>query len=482
MTGRLIVVSNRIPTEDIPSGGLVVAIHEALCDRGGIWIGAHPDLSDSPEESLIDLPSKAYDKKGFQVSPEEWSNFYLGYANSVLWPLFHHRNDLIKHKPGYASGYVAVNRRVAKMIAKIARPDDLIWVQDYHFLPLAQALRSEGVTSRIGFFLHIPFPARADLDALSEQREFHDWIAAFDLVGLQTKGDVARCLECFRAHPEGELLMDGRVKYGPRIFAVRSFPIGIDAQTFADEAQKEDGRALMNLSPREDLVIGVDRLDYSKGLPNRFRAFGRFLESRDEDDRRVTFLQIAPPTREEVLAYQDIRDELEGISGKVNGAHSEIDWTPIRYMHRAVPRARLAALYRAARVGLVTSLADGMNLVAKEYVAAQDPEDPGVLVLSRTAGAAEQMGEAVLVNPYDVDNIARAIGTAISMDLEERRARHRNLREGVMRENIEAWTESVLDCLAKIDRPLVVLSGSRSRRTIPGLHTPGGNGKRPATG
>ncbi|WP_373356517.1 trehalose-6-phosphate synthase [Pseudoroseicyclus sp. CXY001] len=450
MTGRLIVVSNRIPMGDVPSGGLVVAIHEALSERGGLWIGAHPEVVDEAGEEFIDLPSDSYEKKAFRVSEEDHRTHYLGYANSVLWPLCHHRADLLAMEPSYAPGYVRLNQRVARMIAQIATPEDRIWVQDYHFLPLAAALRAEGVTCRIGLFLHIPFPHGSDLDALSERDDFLSWIAAFDLVGLQTQADVARCLETFRASGKGQIMLDGRIRIGKRKLDVLSFPIGIDAERFAELATKADGRSLLNLSPREDIIIGVDRLDYSKGLPNRFRGFGLFLDKSEEGDRRVSLLQIAPPTREDVTAYAEIRDELEAISGKINGAHTELDWTPIRYIHRPVPRETLAALYRVARIGLVTSLADGMNLVAKEYVAAQDPEDPGVLILSRTAGAAEQMGEALMINPYDPGDIARAIATALAMPMEERKRRHAALRKGVMTENVSAWCES---CLSWLERP-----------------------------
>lgn len=454
MTPRLIVVSNRIPTEDVPSGGLVVALHEALSERGGLWIGAHPDTTDEASDDLVDLPAQGYQKRAFRVSEAERQAHYLGYANSVLWPLCHHRTDLMAPEPGFAEGYMALNARVARMIARIAEPDDMIWVHDYHFLPLAACLRAEGVESRIGLFLHIPFPSRPDLEALSERDAFHEWFAAFDLVGLQTNADVSRCLEAFRAHPQGETLMDGRVKLGPNVFTVKSFPIGIDAKGFAAEAAQIDGRSLVNLSRREDLAVGVDRLDYSKGLPNRFEAFGRFLDQRVEGDRRVSLLQIAPPSREEVKAYRDIRDTLESIAGRINGAHSELDWTPIRYMHRGVPRAMLAPIFRMARVCLVTSLADGMNLVAKEYIAAQDPDNPGVLVLSRTCGAAEQMEEAVVVNPFDIDDIANGIATALAMPLDERRRRHAPMRERVFRDDVSAWCEAVLAALAATEGPL----------------------------
>jgi trehalose 6-phosphate synthase len=454
MSGRLIVVSNRIPSEDLPSGGLVVALHEALSETGGLWIGAHSEVVETARDGLEDLAGNGYAKKAFRLTEEERRSYYLGYANSVLWPLCHRRSDLIEFERAYAEGYLAVNRRVARAVAALAGPDDLIWIHDYHFLPLAAMLRARGVTARIGLFLHIPFPVLADLDALPEREDFPGWIAAFDVVGLQTEADVARCREMFRA--EAELLPDGRVRHGGRAFAVRAFPIGIDTDAFAEAAAVGGGEWLVNLGKREDLLIGVDRLDYSKGLPNRFRAMRAFLDGQQTGDRRASLLQIAPPSREEVGAYQDIRDELERLAGCINGRHAELDWTPIRYIHRGLPREQLAVLYRVARVGLVTPLADGMNLVAKEYVAAQDPEDPGVLVLSRMAGAAEAMTEALLVNPYDIEEMALAIDTALAMPLAERRRRHRALMEVVRDTDVALWRRRCIEALARVERPLPV--------------------------
>jgi trehalose 6-phosphate synthase len=452
MSGRLIVVSNRIPTEEEPSGGLVVALHEALSETGGLWIGAYPDTVEEPTDELIDLPGGGYARKAFRLTSEERRTYYLGYANSVLWPLCHRRSDLIDFERAFAEGYLAVNRRVARAVAALAGPDDLVWIHDYHFLPLAAMLRALGVNARIGLFLHIPFPVLADLDALPERADFPGWIAAFDVVGLQTEADVARCRELFRGEEGSELLPGGRMRHGGRDFAACAFPIGIDAEAFAQAAAVGGGEYLVNLGPREDLVIGVDRLDYSKGLPNRFRAFGQFLDGQQKGDRRASLLQIAPPSREEVGAYQDIRDELERLSGCINGRHAELDWTPIRYIHRGLPREQLAVLYRAARVGLVTPLADGMNLVAKEYVAAQDPENPGVLVLSRMAGAAEELTEALLVNPYDIEEMATAIDAALGMSRAERQRRHRVLLEVVRRNDVGQWRRACLDALRRVER------------------------------
>jgi trehalose 6-phosphate synthase len=287
--------------------------------------------------------------------------------------------------------------------------------------------------------------------ALPNAEEVARWIAAFDLFGLQGKRDVSACLEALRTIPGAEVRADGRVAIEGAEVRVAAFPIGIDVDDFLHAAERA--------GPRPEgpaLIIGVDRLDYSKGLPNRFRAFGLFLDRQEKGDRRASLLQIAPPTRGEVGAYQDIQDELELLAGHINGRHAELDWTPIRYIHRGLPRAQLAVLYRVARVGLVTSLADGMNLVAKEYVAAQDPANPGVLVLSRMAGAAEEMTEALLVNPFDVEDMAAAIDAALAMPLAERQRRHRALIEVVRRSDVTAWRRTCLETLRRVEgaRPL----------------------------
>ena len=454
MTGNLIVVSNRLPSLNA-SGGLVVALEPALRERGGIWIGAHDDTAEDPPAGTTRLPADGYEKRAFHLTQADHDNYYLGYANSVLWPLCHRRGDLVAIDRTYAKAYASVNRDVARHVHDAATEASVIWVQDYHFLPLAMQLRDIGVSSRIGLFLHIPFPSLGGLQALPEREDFYEWIAAYDLVGLQTRGDVARCLEVFRNHPEAEVFLDGRIKFRSRVFSVRSFPIGIDVEAFAGAAGHSTGdRERLALGAAERLIIGVDRLDYSKGLPNRLLAFGRYLEDRQNDDPRTTMLQIAPPTREGVSAYQQIREELELIAGRVNGNYAQLDWTPIRYIHRSLPRDELASLYRLAKVGLVTPLIDGMNLVAKEYVAAQDAEDPGVLILSHSAGAAEDMQAALLVNPYDVDEMADAIGTALRMPLAERRERNASLMEVVHKTNVSAWSRTFLDCLSRTEGSL----------------------------
>ena len=452
MPGRLIVLSNRIPLSGPPAGGLVFALDALLAQRGGLWIGAADEPDPSPDGTLTPVPcDRGYDKATFGLTEEEIRDYYLGYANSVLWPLCHHRPDLLALDRSYIAAYRAVNARVARMIADMAGPEDLVWIHDYHFLPIAYELRKLGVTLRIGFFLHIPFPTLIDLAALSEQRQFHEWLAAFDLVGLQTEADVRRCLEAFSVHPKAELWFDGRIKLGARVFDLRSFPIGIDVEGFSADARAPLGQDPLHLPSDARLVVGVDRLDYSKGIPNRLRGFGNWLERRAEDGPRATLLQICPPSRAALRAYKEITRELEALTGHLNGRHGSVDWTPIRCLHRGLDRTFLAPLFRLAAVGLVTPLADGMNLVAKEYVAAQDEDDPGVLILSRAAGAAEQMTDALIVNPYDADEVGEAIEQALCMPLSERRARHAGLMDVVRNTDINDWGETFLRCLAAVD-------------------------------
>lgn len=445
MPSRLIVVSNRIPLGAQSAGGLVVALNDALAKSGGLWVGAHPETGNG-ENALEEIGCKPFRRLAFRLTQNELQDYYLGLANSVLWPLFHRRPDLVRLNPDYNHAYRAVNSRIARLLAGIAGPDDLIWVHDYHLIPLAEELRKLGLHNRIGFFLHIPFPVLADLTVLPEPDTFADNLAHYNLIGLQTRGDVARCLEMFRADPRAEFMTDGTVKFRDRVTSVRSFPIGIDVEAFQADAEREAANPFGS-EQANNFIIGVDRLDYSKGIPNRFRAFGRYLETRPQGTR-ACLVQIAPPSRQDVQAYQDIRRELEEIAGRINGQFAELDWTPIRYIHRSIDRTKLALLYRLARACLITSLADGMNLVSKEYVAAQDPSDPGVLILSRFAGAAEDMTDALLINPYDTEAVAQAIGEALQMPLEERKRRYAGCFEVAQRTNASIWSTNFLHSLA----------------------------------
>ncbi|MDB5873592.1 MAG: putative trehalose-6-phosphate synthase, Glycosyltransferase Family 20, partial [Ramlibacter sp.] len=384
---------------------------------------------------------------------EDHDSFYLGYSNGVLWPVFHYRLDLADFDAGYIAGYRRVNQLFARKLAPMLRDDDIIWIHDYHLIPLAAELRALGCNQRIGFFLHIPLPPPLILAAIPG----HDWLIralfAYDLVGFQSQADHSHFCEYVRTEAHAQDVGEGRWRAFNRTVHAGAFPIGIDVDEFNALTEAPEGREMYQRMKREysrrKLLVGVDRLDYSKGLPQRMRAFRELLARNPETHNSATLIQIASPSREDVSAYSDILHELESLCGSINGNFGELDWMPVRYMHRTVARARLPGLYRASRVALVTPLRDGMNLVAKEFIASQDPDDPGVLVLSRFAGAAEQLREALLVNPYDTEGTASSINLALQMPLEERRERYEAQMKTIRRYDVHWWCDCFLDTLAK---------------------------------
>ncbi|GAP65068.1 trehalose-6-phosphate synthase [Mizugakiibacter sediminis] len=451
---RLVVVSNRVALpKEIRAGGLATAMHAALSESGGVWFGWSGKLAATsagePRRQRDGLITYAT----LDLSRRDHDDYYAGFANRALWPLFHCRTDLVDYRRETYAGYQRVNALFAEHLAALLQPDDVVWVHDYHLIPLAAHLRRRGVACRIGFFLHTPLPPADLLVTLPRHRELIESLAAYDLVGLQTPRDL-RALQDYFCHESGaELADDGTIRMPEgRRFRADCFPIGIDTAAVAGSAARAAAGAAVarlreSLAERA-LVIGVDRLDYSKGLPERFSAFGRLLETAPHLRSRVSLLQIAPPSRSEVPEYRAIRRELERIAGHINGAYAEPDWVPIRYVNKAFPQATLAGYYRTARVGLVTPLRDGMNLVAKEYVACQDPADPGVLVLSRFAGAANELKTALRVNPYDQDEVADALRAALVMPLEERRARWQAMMDVMRQQDITAWRGAFLRALA----------------------------------
>lgn len=444
---RLIVVSNRLPLGDDPSGGLVVALQDALSGSDGLWIGFSGQVTDDPAPELQDHPGAAFARMSFDLTPQQHEEYYLGYANSILWPLCHGRPNLMLIRPEYLDGYAGVNAMIARMIVPHLRPGDRIWVQDYHLFPLAAELRALGVRNPIGHFLHIPFPGPADCAALPNPAQLFDWLSHYDLLGFQAERDLGAFAESARQLADGEQTGPDRYRLSGRDVRCRVFPIGIDARSFMEEAAEAPDSDRMRMLTGARMMIGVDRLDYSKGIPQRFRAYQLLLEKIPDLHEKISFLQIAPPTRGAVEAYQAIREETEHLAGRINGQFATLNWTPIRFIHRPFPRTVLAGLYRQARIGLVTPLADGMNLVAKEFVAAQDPDDPGVLILSRFAGAAETMEQALIINPHDPNDLAVAMAQAMRMSQSERRARHAALLEGVVTQDVAWWSRTYLDAL-----------------------------------
>ncbi|BDV38214.1 alpha,alpha-trehalose-phosphate synthase (UDP-forming) [Methylocystis bryophila] len=450
---RLVVVSNRVADpETQASGGLAVCILQGLRQHGGLWFGWNGLIVE--EESDIRVACTRHDNVTMATMPlteRDFQEFYLGYCNKGLWPVFHYRLDLARFTQENSESYRAVNNRFAESIAPLLRQSDLVWVHDYHLIPLAAGLRARGAANRMGFFLHIPFPPPDVLVAMPEYEWLINSMLEYDVLGFQTKTDHANFCRFVFGFMGGEMLSKDTLLVSGKRLTVSVFPVGIDVDDFASMAQTPEAEMrIQKLHRRGEArvnIIGVDRLDYSKGLPDRLRAFKRFLELFPHHHKAVTLMQIAPPTREDIQAYIDIRHELEALSGQINGEFGDYDWTPVRYVRRSIAQETLAALYRGSHVGLVTPLRDGMNLVAKEYVAAQDANDPGVLVLSRFAGAAEDLEEALIVNPYDADEVAQAIQRAIVMPRKERITRHRALMKRIRARDGRKWMESFISAL-----------------------------------
>ncbi len=450
---RLVVVSNRVADlrKSTQSGGLAVGLADAVKERGGVWFGWSGEIiEDAPGEPAVETVGEVT-QVATPLTSKDYSEYYLGYSNSVLWPLFHYRLDLVDYHQEYFEGYIRTNRHFAAQLVPFLRPEDVIWIHDYHLIPLAGELRRLGCRQRIGFFLHIPFPPPDLFAASPNHGELVESLAQCDVIGLQTSADAGNLMHYLDGLDGAQRIDDNSYRIGGRTVVIDRFPIGIDAAAFRDMATSTSEDVAIDIMRRKILgrkqIIGVDRLDYSKGLPERMRAFGKLLAERSEMEKAVTFLQIAPPTREEVDAYSEIRIELEGLAGSINGRFADFNWTPIRYIHRPVPRDKLAALFRASQVGFVTPLRDGMNLVAKEYVAAQSSEDPGVLILSQFAGAAEEMQQALIVNPYDVEDMAQKLYDALHMPLDERRERHEALCSHVMHQDARRWLTTFLAAL-----------------------------------
>jgi trehalose 6-phosphate synthase len=457
---RLVIVSNRVADPRHPAaGGLAVALGDALTQTGGLWFGWSGDIVEDGVAGEGEVHEQRVGRVRYvtlDLSRTDHDAYYLGYSNQALWPAFHYRLDLADFEKGFFEGYQRVNRLFARKLVAMLKPDDVIWVHDYHLIPLAAELRALGCTQRIGFFLHIPLPPPQILAALPG----HEWLIrslfAYDLVGLQSDTDLEHFSRYVLAEGHAERLPDCHFRAFGRIVCARAFPIGIDVDEFQREAESRDAletfKMLHEQYSHRRLLVGVDRLDYSKGLPQRLRAFRELLDSYPDARMSATLIQIASPTRESVHAYEDIRHQLEGLSGEINGAYGELDWMPVRYIHRTWARRRLAGLYRQSRVALVTPLRDGMNLVAKEFIAVQNPEDPGVLVLSRFAGAAEQLHEALMVNPYDIPATAQTIHRALQMPHGERIERHAALLAQIRRHDVHAWRRSFLQALASAQR------------------------------
>jgi trehalose 6-phosphate synthase len=453
---NLVVVSNRVTRGNVTepmTGGLAAALLPVVEKSGAIWVGSSGRVRDGTQKepfaeiealgagalAMLDLPAAHY------------GGYYEGFANSALWPALHSRADLIGASQGDYLSYREVNAFMARALLRFKKSDTAFWIQDYHFLALGAELRELGVTQPIGFFLHTPWPARDVIEGVPHHRELIEAMLAYDLIGFQTQDDCDNFVG-YLSSSLGLKIQGGVVRSlqgGETRIAV--FPIGIDAEKFARLAAKASSHPDVSRLRRslngEKLAIGVDRLDYSKGLVNRVNAFDRMWTTQPSLVRSVSLLQIATPSRGAIEAYCNLQSELAKLVSDVNGRHGEVDWTPIRYLNKGFSQTVLAGLYRTAQVGVVTPLHDGMNLVAKEYVAAQNPADPGVLVLSKFAGAANELDTALLVNPHDIDGMARTIAVALSMPLLERRMRWDAMMARLHRHSIQQWFTDFVDAL-----------------------------------
>ncbi len=453
---RLVVVSNRVPLPSergAKAGGLAVALKDALLP-GSMWFGWSGRRSARSAGTTHIQRANQITYATIDLNEADYRSFYVNFSNGALWPLLHFRLGLLEFRADDYDGYRSVNRQFASALQPLLRADDIIWVHDYHLIPLAAELRALGIANRIGFFLHTPFVPPSIFNALPRSAELLADLCTYDVVGFHTHNYRAAFLDCVRENLGVQADTNGEFVIRDRTVRAIADPVGIDADAFskqaAESARGSDARLLRESLSAGGLAIGVDRLDYSKGLISRFEAIGRFFAHYPQHRRQVSFLQVAARSREEQGAYQRLRRELDRIVGDTNGRYSEFDWTPLRYMTRAVKRDTLAGFFRLSRMAVVTPLRDGMNLVAKEYIAAQDPEDPGVLILSRFAGAAEELTEALIVNPYDSDEIAEAMHVGLSMDLEERRERWRALYAKVTSNTAGRFSTIFLDHLTGV--------------------------------
>lgn len=453
---RLVVVSNRVAAVKKGGdsvGGLAVAILAALRQTGGIWFGWSGEVVTTARDEPDVFPVGRVTYATVDLCRKDYEEYYNGYANRTLWPLCHYRLDLATFNRRHFEGYMRVNRLFARLLVPLLKDEDLVWVHDYHLFPMGEELRRRGVKNPLGFFLHTPFPATEILVALPEHADLVRAMCAYDLVGFQTENDLRSFKDYITFEAGGEAYPDGTIRAFGRTLQARVFGIGIDTEAIAHSAvQAENTMTTQRLKEsllERKLIIGVDRLDYSKGLIQRLLAFARLLESYPKTRTQVTMLQIAPPSRSDVPEYLELRRTLEETAGKINGRFAEFDWVPIRYLNKTFKQSTLTGFYRISRIGLITPLRDGMNLVAKEYVAAQNPTNPGVLVLSRFAGAACELEAAVIVNPFDIDGVAEALHRSLEMSRDERRERWQAMMAVLRRNDVTAWRRNFIGTLER---------------------------------
>ncbi len=458
--GRLIIVSNRLPISitqgeegewDVhpSSGGLVTALTPVLRDSGGIWLGWPGRLDSGNLNELLAKGSKGtgYSLRPVTLTEEDINLYYFGFSNEVLWPLFHDLQSRCNFNPSYWQSYQQVNSKFAEAILHNSNQDDYVWVQDYHLMLVAKSLLAMGEKRSMGFFSHIPFPSPDIFNKLPWRLQILRAMLDYDLIGFQTMRDRNNFIHCAEMLTKGVQADTRRqistVRLQDHKTKVGVFPISIDFRDFSLAADKTvvKNRAveLSNSIPNCKIILGVDRLDYSKGIPEKLRAFEYALKRYKSLQGRVTLIQIVVPSRVDIPEYLNLKAEIEGLVSRINGEYAQAGWIPVNYMFRSLERAELLAYYRAARIALVTPLKDGMNLVAKEYCTANTDKD-GVLILSEFAGAAAQLHRnALMVNPYDIEGVANAIYHAYQMPEKEQQLRMKRLRGSIARRDIYWW-------------------------------------------
>jgi len=455
-----VIVSNRLPVvvtrndagewQTKPgAGGLVTAIAPVLREQGGLWIGwpGCPEEEGLDEQLAIAGKYSGYTLRPVMLTEDEVDEYYYGFSNETIWPLFHDFHSRCNFDPEYWIAYQQVNRKFAHVIAENTSIDDFVWVHDYHLLLVAEALRAMAAERQIGFFLHTPFPPLDIFKKLPWRMQILTALLEYDLIGFQTMRDRNNFINCVESMARRSSV-DARRQLSTILRPERSnhigvFPISIDFNAFSKlAADKETTKRVAQIRealPNGKIILGVDRMDYSKGIPLRLRAFKNTLERFEELRGNITLIQISVPSREDMLEYQRLKTEVEGLVGEINGKFGKPGWTPIQYMFRSMERAELVAYYRAADIALVTPLKDGMNLIAKEYCAA-NVDCKGVLILSEFAGAAIQLQKnALIVNPYDIEGVANTIHRAFNMSTDERKMRMRRLRNLIRRRDIFWW-------------------------------------------
>ncbi len=451
---NLIVVSNRVSSlsdKSAAAGGLAAALYQGMRSSGGTWFGWSGKTTEGEPGPATITPAGSAKLATIDYPQDDFAGFYNGMANGTLWPVMHNRVDLMVYDPAYLVKYERINRLVAERTAQLVTDDALFWIHDYHFLMVGSFMKRAGIKRPIGFFLHTPFGSVSCVECVPNHKHIFGHLLAYDLIGFQTQDDMNRFIRYAKRDLGADEVEPGTLRSINGLTHLGVYPVGIDVDEFglmARNAETDTEVVKLKAAIGEgSIMIGVDRLDYSKGLPHRFKAFDKLLTLHPHRREKVSLLQIAPLTRSDVTAYRDLQEELAGLTGTINGRYGTPSWQPVRYTNESYTPAVLSGFYRLADVCCVTPLRDGMNLVAKEFVACQSEDDPGVLVLSQFAGAVQELDAALIVNPYDTEQVASALEAALSMDAAERKDRWRAMMKVLRVNDVSAWFDGFVTAL-----------------------------------